>query len=52
MAYALLDQPPLLWTMRNVLANVVENRSHAFGVETPDWHVLAWQWQFIAISLI
>lgn len=54
LANAVMGQAPLLWIIRNVLANVVENRSHAFGVETPDWYVrvLAWQWQFIAIALI
>jgi phosphatidylinositol glycan class B len=54
LANALMGQPPLLWIMRNVFANVVENRSHAYGLETPDWYlrVLAWQWQYIAIALI
>lgn len=54
LANAAMGQAPLLWIMRNVLANVVENRSLAFGVETPDWYlrVLAWQWQYIAILLL
>lgn len=54
LANALMGQPPLLWIMRNVFANVVENRSHAYGLETPDWYlrVLAWQWQYIAIVLL
>lgn len=53
-ANAVMGQAPLLWIARNVLANVVENRSHAFGVETAEWYlrVLVWQWQYIAIALI
>lgn len=53
LANAAMGQTPLLWIIRNVLANVVENRSHAFGLEPPDWYlrVLAWQWQYIAIAM-
>lgn len=49
-----MGQPPLLWIYNNVLANVVANRSHAYGVETADWYlrVLAWEWQYIAIVLL
>lgn len=54
LANAVMGQAPLVWIIRNVLANMVENRSLAFGVETPEWYlrVLAWQWQYIAIALL
>lgn len=54
LANAVMGQTPLLWIVRNVLANVVENRSHAYGLEAPDWYlrVLAWQWQYIAIAFV
>lgn len=53
LANAAMGQAPLLWIMRNLLANIVDNRSHAFGLEPPDWYlrVLAWQWQYIAVAL-
>ena len=49
-----MGEPPLLWVYNNVLANVVANRSHDYGVETADWYlrVLAWEWQYIAIGLL
>lgn len=54
LANGVMRQAPLLWIVRNVLANVVDNRAGSFGVETPDWYlrVLAWEWQFIAIALV
>jgi phosphatidylinositol glycan class B len=54
LANAAMGHAPLLWIMRNVLANVIDNRSHAFGVETAEWYlrVLVWQWQYIAIAMI
>lgn len=53
-ANVIMGQPPLLWIYNNVLANVVANRSHAYGVETADWYlrVLAWEWQYIALALL
>lgn len=53
-ANAVMGQPPLLWIYRNVMANVVQDRSHAFGVETADWYlrVLVWEWQYIAVALV
>lgn len=49
-----MGQLPLVWIVRNVFANVVEQRSHAYGVETADWYlrVFVWQWQYIAILLV
>lgn len=49
-----MGEPPLLWIYRNVMANVVQNRSHAYGIETADWYlrVLVWEWQYIAIALV
>ncbi|HQS68625.1 MAG: hypothetical protein B7Y36_13765 [Novosphingobium sp. 28-62-57] len=53
-ANALMGQWPLLWIYHNVFANVVANRSHAYGVETADWYVrvLAWQWQFAFVLIL
>lgn len=53
-ANAVMGQLPLLWIYNNVFANVVANRSHAYGVEAADWYlrVLAWQWQFAALLII
>ncbi|MBB3860492.1 hypothetical protein GGQ88_001758 [Novosphingobium hassiacum] len=54
LANGAMGQPPLAWIARNLVANVVENRSHDYGVETADWYlrVLAWQWQYLAIALL
>lgn len=54
LANAAMGQMPLVWIVRNVVANVVEQRSHAFGVEPPWWYaqVLAWQWLYIGIALV
>ncbi len=54
LANAVMGHPPLLWIYRNVMANVVQDRSHAFGVETADWYlrVLVWEWQYIALALV
>lgn len=49
-----MGETPLLWIYNNVFANVVANRSHAYGVEVPEWYVqvLIWQWQWIAVLLV
>lgn len=49
-----MGEPPLLWIYRNVMANVVQDRAHAYGIETADWYlrVLAWEWQYIALALL
>ncbi|MCX7285431.1 MAG: mannosyltransferase [Novosphingobium sp.] len=54
LASVAMGEAPLLWIYNNVFANVVANRSHAFGVETADWYVrvLAWEWQYIAVVLL
>jgi len=54
LANAAMGQPPLQWIYNNVFANVVAQRSHAYGVEAADWYlrVLAWQWQYIVIVLV
>ncbi|MFY8196297.1 MAG: glycosyltransferase family 39 protein, partial [Novosphingobium sp.] len=53
-ANAAMGQPPLQWVYNNVFANVVAQRSHAYGVEGADWYlrVLGWEWQYIAIALV
>ncbi|QOV94996.1 glycosyltransferase family 39 protein [Novosphingobium sp. ES2-1] len=49
-----MGEMPLVWIYNNVFANVVANRSHAYGVEAPEWYlqVLIWQWQWIAVALV
>jgi GPI mannosyltransferase 3 len=49
-----MGEMPLVWIYKNVFANVVANRSHAYGVEAPEWYlqVLIWQWQWIAVALV
>lgn len=50
----IMGQAPLQWIVRNLFANVVQNRSHAFGVEVPQWYllVLGWQWQYVALPML
>ncbi len=54
LANAVMGQMPLVWIVRNVVANVIEQRSHAFGVAPPWWYaqVLGWQWMYIAAALV
>lgn len=49
-----MGEMPLVWIYNNVFANVVANRSHAYGVEGPEWYlqVLIWQWQWVAVALV
>lgn len=49
-----MGETPLLWVYNNIFANVVADRSHAYGVETADWYlrVLVWEWQYIAVLLL
>ncbi|MGV3510631.1 MAG: mannosyltransferase [Novosphingobium sp.] len=49
-----MGETPLVWIYNNVFANVVADRSHAYGVEVPEWYfqVLIWQWQWIGILLV
>lgn len=53
-ANLVMGQVPLQWIVRNLFANVVQQRSHAFGVEVPQWYlmVLGWEWQYIAAVLL
>lgn len=50
LANALMGEWPLAWIWRNLFANVVADRSHAFGVEPAYWYVvvLGWQWSMLA----
>ncbi len=54
LANAATGQLPLVWIVRNVVANVIDHRARAFGVEPPWWYaqVLAWQWMYIAVALV
>ncbi len=54
LANAVMGQMPLVWIVRNVVANVIDQRSHAFGVEPPWWYaqVLGWQWTYIGLALL
>lgn len=54
LANAAMGQPPLQWIYNNVFANVVAQRSHAYGIEPADWYlrVLVWEWQYIAVALV
>lgn len=53
-ANAIMGEWPLLWIYNNVFANVVANRSHAYGLEPATWYlqVLAWQWQFAFVLIL
>lgn len=54
LANVAMGETPLVWVYNNVFANVVADRSHAYGVETADWYlrVFVWQWQYIAVLLV
>lgn len=53
-ANAAMGQWPLLWIYNNVFANVVANRSHAYGIEPASWYlrVIAWEWMFACVLIL
>lgn len=54
LANAVMGEWPLAWIWRNLFANVVANRSHAFGTEPAYWYafVLRWQWGVLALPAL
>lgn len=54
LANAVMGEWPLAWIWRNLFANVVADRSHAFGVEPAYWYavVLGWQWNVLALAAL